>query len=132
LSDKDRFDFEIVVTGTSEFLPHSNLRPSVELPPRELGEHQAWISARDELLEKPLELLKRMVLALIHNRPAIMKVTYPKGTSLFLTIQEEILTVTGGVLTRRECDVLLLALQRDGLVKGQFPYIEVEGYVCSV
>ena len=74
LSDKDKLEFDVVVTGTSKFTGQLNICPSTKPPPREFGEFQAWISVNDELLPKPLDILKRMIVSNIHYRPVITTV----------------------------------------------------------
>jgi hypothetical protein len=92
--DTERFDFGVVVKRTCKFDPKRNLKPSTKAPPRERGEYQAWVTVTDELLETPLDKLKRMVLASVHSRPGITMVitlcmessntSLRKGSSLYL------------------------------------------------
>jgi hypothetical protein len=73
--DKDKLDFRVTVSGTSLFRSQSRFAPSNKLPSRESGEHHAWISVSEDMLEKPLAMLKRMVLARIDRKPGIIKVS---------------------------------------------------------
>jgi hypothetical protein len=74
-SDKDKLDFGVVVSGTSLYRPEAMVFcPSKAVPPRKPDEHQAWISVKNDVLEKPLEQLKLMVLNQVHFKPGITKV----------------------------------------------------------
>ena len=67
----------MVLTRTPGFSPNSRLAPSRKPPPKEDGEYQTWVSTEGTVLHSILDLLKRMVLAFVHNRPSITKVNYP-------------------------------------------------------
>jgi hypothetical protein len=64
----------MVLSATPKFSAHTKLNPSRTLPARDVGEYQAWISTNGAVLQATLDLLKRMVLALVHNRPGVTKV----------------------------------------------------------
>jgi hypothetical protein len=51
-----------------------SLKPSNKAPSRENGEYQAWVSVNNQVLEKPLDKLKRMVLAVIFDRVGVTTV----------------------------------------------------------
>jgi len=67
----------MVLSRTPGFSPNSLLAPSNKPPPKENGEYQTWVSTEGTVLHSTLDLLKRMVLAFVHNRPSITKVRYP-------------------------------------------------------
>jgi hypothetical protein len=70
-----------------------------------------------QVLEKPLDQLKQMVLHYIHFRPG--------------QTTEAIVKTAGGVLTKRECEMLLASLQEDGLIKLMIPGVQEEGGLSS-
>ena len=73
----------MALSRTLDFSPNSKLSPSNKPPPREDGEYQAWISTNGTVLDTTLNLLKRMVLAFVHNRPGITKVRcFPRDLGL--------------------------------------------------
>jgi hypothetical protein len=75
VADKDQLDFGVVVSGTTLFRPQARLAPSNITPPREPNEYQVWITVTGQVLEKPLDQLKQMVLHFIHFRPGQTTVT---------------------------------------------------------
>jgi hypothetical protein len=77
--DKELLDFGVIVAGSNKFEFEARVAPSERAPPREMGEPQAWISVKDELLDKVLLQLKSVVHGNIHQRPSITKVLLPAG-----------------------------------------------------
>lgn len=73
-SDKEGLEFGVIVSSTAKFSGQSGFCPSTMAPAREPGEPQAWITVNDEVLDKPLDVLKRMIVSLVHKWPAISKV----------------------------------------------------------
>ena len=64
----------MIVCNTAKFSGQSRFQPSATVPDREAGEPQAWMTVNDEVLDKPLDVLKRMIVSLVHKWPAISKV----------------------------------------------------------
>lgn len=67
--DKDQLDFGVVVGGTSLFRPQARFAPSNIIPSREPNEYHAWITVTGQVLQKPLDQLKQLVLHQVHFRP---------------------------------------------------------------
>ena len=72
--DVEKLGFDMALSRTPNFSPNSRLAPSNKPPPRDAGEYQPWISTDGTVLDSTLGLLKRMVLAFVHNHPGVTKV----------------------------------------------------------
>ena len=86
-----RLGFDMTLSRTPAFSPNSRLAPSRKSPPKEDGEYQTWVSTKGTVLHSTLDLLKRMVLAFVHNRPSITKVRYPLGRVGLICVRRRLL-----------------------------------------